>query len=41
MGARGDKLIMAGEMAVVSTRMEKHLSFLVDVNNELTGNIRI
>jgi len=40
MGARVDKLIMAGEMAVVSTRMEKHLSFLVDINNKFTGKIR-
>jgi len=41
MGARVDKLIMAGEMATVSTRMENRLSFLVDINNEFTGKIRI
>jgi hypothetical protein len=31
---------MAGEMAVVSTRRENRLSFLVDINIEFAGKIQ-
>jgi len=31
---------MAGEMAVVSMRMENYLLFPVDINNKFTGKVR-
>jgi len=40
MPAPVNKLIMAGEMAVVSKKMENRLWFLIDISIEFPGKIR-